>query len=206
MPEEANEGEKAEMQFIPTETQYTINQEAFDKEKKELISKFGGDSLHGFDIVDSLADALILSKYKGDKKLLSPESLQELEKNIKLKDVLGFINSDMLLADFTQEHVDQIREAKNFTDDQIEFIQKAFNLKQNIFDFAKKMASQITEIQKKPQFVLGLLKEINLTLNEKDESQDIFDVYTLIEKETNKVTDPTFDLGGYIISKKIEED
>ena len=68
------------------------------------------------------------------------------------------------------------------------------------------MASQITEIQKKPQFVLGLLKEINLTLNEKDESQDIFDVYTLIEKETNKVTDPTFDLGGYIISKKIEED
>ena len=51
-----------------------------------------------------------------------------------------------------------------------------------------------------------MLKEINLTLNEKDESQDIFDVYTLIEKETNKVTDPTFDLGGYIISKKIEED
>ena len=36
--EEANEGEKAEMQFIPTETQYTINQEAFDKEKKELIN------------------------------------------------------------------------------------------------------------------------------------------------------------------------
>ena len=48
------------------------------------------------------------------------------------------------------------------------------------------MASQITDIQKKPQFILGLLKDINLTLNEKDESQDIFDVYTLIEKETNK--------------------
>ena len=42
-------------------------------QKKELISKFGGDSLHGFDITDSLADALSLSKYKGDKKLLSPE-------------------------------------------------------------------------------------------------------------------------------------
>ena len=59
------------MSFIPTASQYTINQEAFDKEKKELISKFGGDSLVGFDITDRLADVLMLSKYKGDKKLLS---------------------------------------------------------------------------------------------------------------------------------------
>lgn len=205
LPEDATEEEKENLSYIPTQTQYQINQEAFDKEKKELLSKNGADSLAGFDIANKLADLLIFAKYKGDKKILSPDQAKNIEETIKLKDVLGFISNDMLFKDFTKENVDQIRESKKFTDDQVAFVQKAFDLKQNIFDFSRKIVDQISEIQKNPDFVLGLLKDISLTINEKDESKELFNIYDLLEKETSKVTDPTFDLGGYMISKKIEE-
>jgi len=208
LPETATTEEELEGRIIPTETPYIVNENAVKEESKKLFTQNGGNDLSDFVGLNNLNNLLIYAKFKGDKKLFSEEKRKNIPETLTLEQLTGvkFTGGNILLKDLNQDIVNKIKESEGFSDEQKVLFQKALDFKQNIFDYADNITKQITDTQDKPSFVLGLLKDSILTLSEKDEHQDLFDVFEILEKENQKITDPTFDLGGYIISKKIDED
>lgn len=207
--------ESVEFDMNPADLPYIPNNDLLNKEIDDEFKKENLEAIKNIPYIRSITQTYLLQKYQGDTKIMSDEEAESMKSVLSVSDFVprdemnafnaNFNKDNMKLINFDQQTLNQWK-TDGLNDTIAQNLQNILNKKESIIKYVDNIGKKLTVEEESPSTLLGVAKDLAITTAEKDENDNIFTIFDVLEKENKKFKNPTFNLGEYVINSKLTED